>query len=204
MTTMEGVLGYWAYQDPRATVERLSRLTTVRKKYLSDDFYRSLAMFHLIAGDTTQARAILRSHWKKLSPAQRAAVRVFDAAVTGDCALAEALFASASAAPEFKRSAEDALSYALAHCQLAAGAYDAAAASLRRIVDREVYYYESAALIPVAWFYLGEAYERGGDVARAVSAYERVLAIWKDGDANLYCRREARARLDRLTAARSM
>ena len=200
----EGVLGYWAHQDARRTIAQLNELAPVRKKYLSEDYYRSLAMFHLIAGDTAQARSLLRAHSKGVTGGKREAMKVFEAAAGGDCARAEELFEKLSASKDFPASSEDAMNYVLARCQLGSGAYDDAIVSLRNIVDREIYYADSAAMIPVAWFFLGEAYERKGDVAGATAAYERVLELWKTGDADLFCRREARVRLDRLAGTRSM
>ncbi len=200
----EGALGYWAHQDVRRTIAELDQLASVRKKFLSNDYYRSLAMFHLIAGDTAQARVLLRAHSKDVKGIKRETIKVFEAAAGGDCAHAEELFDALMTSEDFPASSEDALHYVLARCQLANGTYDAAIASLRKIVDREIYYADSAAMIPVAWFFLGEAYERKGDVAGATAAYERVLELWKTGDADLYCRREARVRLDRLAGTRSM
>jgi len=96
------------------------------------------------------------------------------------------------------------LNYVIARCQVASGDYDGAITSLRKIVERELYFADAAPMIPVAWFYLGEAYERKGDVARAASAYEQVLELWKNGDSDLPLRKEARIRVDRLAGARSM
>jgi tetratricopeptide (TPR) repeat protein len=200
----ERVIGYWGHQDAKKTIAELNDLSSVRKKYLSDDYYRSLSMFSLIVGDTARARNLLQGHTKHMTATQRQTFHVFEVAATGDCARAAELFAAAVKSKEFPVSAQDPLNYMLARCQLANGAYDDAIASLRRIVDREFYFAESAPMIPVAWFFLGEAYERDGDVARATAAYERVLELWKGGDADLYCRREARLRLDRLAGTRSM
>ncbi|MCI0452570.1 MAG: protein kinase [Candidatus Latescibacteria bacterium] len=200
----ESVLGYWAHQDARRTIADLNRLSSVRKKFLSDDYYRSLAFFHMIVGDSARSRELLASHSKYLSAPERLAMRIFEVAASGDCASADEMLRAALDAKEFLGSSEDGLHYIIGRCRLEAGAYDAAIASLRSIVDREVYFADSAAMIPVAWFYLGESYERKGDVARAASAYERVLELWKNGDSDLYCRKEARIRLDRLAGMRSM
>jgi tetratricopeptide (TPR) repeat protein len=204
LTVAEAVLGYWAHQDARKTLGELQALQTARKKFLSEDYWRSVATFHLILGDTAQAGTLLRAHSKDLTPGRRAALGIFQAAAAGECARAAALLQSTRASKLLLNSAEDPVSFVLARCQLEAGAYDAAIASLRTIVDREIYFADSAAIIPVAWFFLGEAYERKGDVARAVSSYERLLELWKNGDADLYCRKEARLRLDRLAGIRSM
>ncbi len=200
----ESALGYWAHQDPRRTLAELNALASVRKKFLTDEYWRSLATFHLIVGDTARARELFRAHSKNVTAGEYQALRVFDAAMSGDCDRAADLLKSAAASKDFPRSAEDHLHYSLGRCYLASGAYDAGVVSFRTIVEREVYFPDAAAMIPVAWFYLGEAYEKKGDVGRAASAYERVLELWKDGDADLYCRREARLRLDRLSGMRSM
>ena len=47
---------------------------------------------------------------------------------------------------------------------------------------------------------LGELYERLGRPDQARKSYERLLATWKDGDADLVALIEARARLARLPA----
>ncbi len=197
-------LGYWAHQDARRTIHELKALSSVRKKYLTDEYWQALAGFHMVAGDSAEARALFRAHSKKMTVSDRQLMKIFDAAMSGDCARAEAWFETASASQELPPSAADGVYYVLARCQMASGSYDDAITSLRRIVDREIYFVDAAAIIPVAWFYLGEAYERKGDFVRATSAYERVLELWRDGDADLYCRKEARIRLDRLAGARSM
>ncbi|HEU4928962.1 MAG TPA: tetratricopeptide repeat protein, partial [Candidatus Krumholzibacteria bacterium] len=171
---------------------------------LSDNYWQTLAMFHLVVGDTARARTLLAGHTEDTSEQEREAIRIFQTAAAGDCASADAMTKAATAAKKIELSAEDHIYYVLGRCQLESGAYEAAIASLRRIVERPLYYGDSAPMIPVAWFYLGEAYERKGDVSRASDAYQRVLEIWKDGDADLFCRREARIRLDRLAGSRSM
>jgi eukaryotic-like serine/threonine-protein kinase len=198
------VLGYWAHQDAKRTAAELQALQSVRKKYLSEDYWRSLAMFEMLAGDTADARSLLRAHSKDLTPAERQVFAIVDAALSGDCSGATALFETVSKSKGFPPSSRDRLNFVIARCQAASGDYDGAIASLKKIVDRELYYAETAPMIPVAWFYLGEAYEGKGDVTRAVSAYERLLELWKNGDADLLLRKEARIRVDRLAGARSM
>ncbi len=200
----ERALGYWAHQDARRAIVELKQLETVRAKLLTDEYWRTVAMFNMIAGDTAVAGTLLRAHSKNLTAEQRTAFPVFEAAVAGDCERAEALMKAANAGKSVPGSSEDDLLYVIARCQLAHGSYDGAIASLRRIVEREVTFVDSAPMLPVAWFYLGEAYEKKGDVTKAVSAYQRVLDIWKNGDSDLYCRTEARIRLDRLAGSRSM
>lgn len=200
----QAALGYWAHQDAKHTVADLQALTSVRKKYLPKDYWRSLAMFEMLAGDTAQARARLRAHSQEMTAARRQAVAVFNAALAGGCGRAASLLESASKSKEFPASSIDQLNFVIARCEIAAGEYDAAVVTLKKIVERELYLADTAPLIPVSWFYLGEAYERTGDVARAASAYEHVLELWKDGDANLPLRKEARIRVDRLAGARSM
>jgi tetratricopeptide (TPR) repeat protein len=204
LAVAERALAYWAHQDARRTIADLETLQTVRAKLLTDEYWLTLSAFHMIAGDTAEAGAMQRAHSKNLTDEQRASMGVFKAAMSGDCEGAEALMRSASAGKGVPGSSEDHRLYVVARCQLSGGAYDGAIASLRRIVDRPVTFADSGPMIPVAWFYLGEAYERKGDVAKAASAYERVLEIWKNGDDDLYCRREARVRLDRLAGTRSM
>jgi tetratricopeptide (TPR) repeat protein len=204
LAVAEASLQYWAHQDARKAIADLEALSSVRRKLLSDDYYQTLAAFFILAGDTAQAHALLRDHSKNVSAAEREALRVWEAAVTGDCARAEEIFHAALASKNLPASAEDQVRYALGRCQLSAGDYDAAIASFRAVVERKVYFVDAASMIPVAWFYLGEAYERKGDVARAAQAYETLLALWKDGDDDLYCRKEARIRLDRLAGTRSM
>jgi tetratricopeptide (TPR) repeat protein len=198
------VLGYWAHLDAKRTAAELQGLRSTRKKYLSEDYWRSLAMFEMLAGDTADARALLRAHSKDLTPAKRQALAIFDVALAGDCGGATALFETASKSKDFPTSSYDHLNFVIARCQVASGDYDAAIASLKKVVDRKLYYPEAAPMIPVAWFYLGEAYEGKGDVTRAIAAYEQLLELWKNGDADLPLRKEARIRVDRLAGARSM
>ena len=200
----EAVLGYWAHQDAKRTAAELRTLTAVRKKYLSEEYWRALATFAMLAGDSAEARSIFRAHSKDITAKQRQTMAIFDAALAGDCSRAAALLESALKSKDFPTSSVDNLDFVIARCQAAAGDYDAAIASFKRIVDRELYYPEAAPMIPVAWFYLGEAYEAKGDVTRAASAYERVLELWKNGDADLPLRKEARIRVDRLAGSRSM
>jgi tetratricopeptide (TPR) repeat protein len=158
----------------------------------------------MVAGDTAQAHAIRREHDKKLKEGDRASFRVLDAAMAGDCGRARSMMDAALAAKKIPQSAASPMNYMLAQCHLHDGSYEEAVAALRGIVEREVYYGDSAALIPVAWFFLGDAYERMGDTERATAAYRKLLELWKDGDADLTCRQEARRRLDRLAGIRSM
>jgi tetratricopeptide (TPR) repeat protein len=204
LSMAQATLGYWAHQDPRRTIAELNKLAVVNKKYLGSDYWRSLAIFNMLIGDTAQAGALLRAHDKDMTPERRAAMAVFAASMQGDCDRAAVLFDQGRAARSFPKSAEDPLLYTMARCRAQAGDYDGAIAALRTIVEREIYFGDAAAMIPVAWFYLGEAYERKGDIARATAAYQRVLELWKDGDADLFCRREARVRVDRLAGLRNM
>lgn len=204
LSIAQASLGYWSHQDAKRTVAELSALSSVRKKLLSEDYWRALAMFELIAGDTAQAHTILRKHSKDLSAGRRQTMAAFEAAVAGDCDRATSIFEAASASGDLPRSAADPLNFVIAKCRMKAGDYDAAITCLKKIVDREVYYAEAAPMIPVAWYSLGEAYEKKGDVAAAASAYEQFLQLWKDGDANLPLRKDARIRLDRLAGTRSM
>lgn len=204
LVVAERALAYWAHQDARRTIADLEELQSLRAKLLTDDYWRTLAMFHMIEGDSAEAGAMLRAHSKNLPEEQRVSIRIFQLAMAGDCAGAEALMRSAALGKGVPGSSEDDRLYVIARCQLANGAYDDAIASFRRILDRKVTFADSGPMIPVAWFYLGEAYERKGDVARATSAYERVLELWRNGDEDLYCRRESRIRLDRLAGTRSM
>jgi tetratricopeptide (TPR) repeat protein len=200
----QAALGYWAHQDAKRTVAELRPLASVRKKYLSEEYWRSLATFVMLAGDSAEARSLLRAHSQDMTPARKQTMAIFDAALAGDCSGAAALFETAAKSKDFPTSSFDQLNYVIARCQVVSGDYDGAITSLRKIVERELYFADAAPMIPVAWFYLGEAYERKGDVARAVSAYEQVLALWKNGDADLPLRKEARIRVDRLAGARSM
>jgi tetratricopeptide (TPR) repeat protein len=198
------VLGYWAHQDAQRTLAELQQLTSVREKYLSEDYWHSLATFEMLSGDSAEARAILRAHSKNATPATRQSLAVFDAAISGDCSGAAALFNAASKSKDFPTSSYDHLNFVIARCQVASGEFDAAIASLKKIVERELYFADAAPMMPVAWFYLGEAYEGKGDATRAAAAYEQLLELWKDGDKDLPLRKEARIRVDRLAGSRSM
>jgi tetratricopeptide (TPR) repeat protein/predicted Ser/Thr protein kinase/TolB-like protein len=197
-------LTYWAHQDAHKTAAELAALSSVRKKFLNKDYWLSLATFQMLAGDTAQANLTRREHDKEFDAEDHVGIEIFVAAMTKDCNRAQALLDDALASKKIPRSQEDVMRYVLGQCYLQTGAHDDAIAAFRSIVDRDLYYGDSAAIIPVAWFYLADAYERKGDVTKSTSAYRQVLELWKDGDAELYCRQEARRRLDRLAGLRSM
>ncbi|HMD33875.1 MAG TPA: tetratricopeptide repeat protein, partial [Vicinamibacterales bacterium] len=84
----------------------------------------------------------------------------------------------------------------------------AAFSAAGRLTDAVARYEELIALHPVGaetqedWLIahvrLGELYERTGRPDAARQRYEGLLALWKDGDADLVARKEAVARLARL------
>jgi tetratricopeptide (TPR) repeat protein len=199
-----GALEYWAYRDIDRTLATLTALPASYDRHRSHDYWRSLAIFKALAGDTATARELLQAHSRDLSPVRREAMDALVAALEGDCARAGTMFEAVSRRDDFPKSAADMLNFSIGRCLLEEKRYAEAIVSLRKVVEREILYGDSAAMVPVAWFALGQAYEGRGDVARAVACYRSLLEIWKDGDDDLPCRREARVRLDQLAQARSM
>jgi hypothetical protein len=63
---------------------------------------------------------------------------------------------------------------------------------------------DMATIYAMTWLKLGKAYEGKGEVASALTSYQRVLDMLRKGDSNLASLREARERLDRLAAAGAM
>ena len=90
------------------------------------------------------------------------------------------------------------MGYALARLHLEAGRPAAAIAALKRVQSTypgvRVIYWDPELWFPRSYALLGAAYERAGDRASALQAYQRFLSLWKDADPDLPELRDAAAR----------
>jgi tetratricopeptide (TPR) repeat protein len=90
----------------------------------------------------------------------------------------------------------------LAQCHFAAGKFDEALKWLQKIPavydnnlgNRAVFY-------PKSFYLLGRIYEQKGDKQAAITNYEKLLELWKDGDKDLPELIDAKARLAKLRGA---
>jgi tetratricopeptide (TPR) repeat protein/predicted Ser/Thr protein kinase len=90
--------------------------------------------------------------------------------------------------------------YGLASALQGAGRLDDAAREYERLLARQPLGLEAQEDWLAAHVRLGEVYERLNRPADARTQYERLLALWKDGDPDLKLRAQATAGLGRLTA----
>jgi tetratricopeptide (TPR) repeat protein len=127
--------------------------------------------------------------------------------VTGAILLADGQ--SRAAVGAFERAAEVTdyffVQYMLARAYLAAGDYDRAAVKFEEEIPM---YAPEWRLWLSNWriemrYYLGLAYEKAGRLTDAATQYRTFLEIWSDADSGNVLIDDARARLDRLTAASS-
>jgi tetratricopeptide (TPR) repeat protein len=197
-------LEYWAYQDPRQSLATLETIAGASDKRLGGDYYRAKAVFTLLNGDMAGARAIMTAHGDMLKPAQLEMFDLFESAQRGDCVRAAAIARDLPAKKGYMSGSKASIEYVLASCELEAGDYTSAIARLRKSFDAPNVNAEAAAVYGMAWLKMGTAYEKKGEAAEAMNCYRRVLRMLKDGDTDLACVREARERLDRLTAAGTM
>jgi tetratricopeptide (TPR) repeat protein len=158
-------------------------------------------VFNLIAGDTARASALRAAHSGSLKPEWRRVVDAVRAVVAGNCVPASRLASRGADELGPGRATAEFLHYLAATCQLDGGNPAAAISELRAIVDAPLLNPDAAPIYPCAYFQLGRAYEAAGDAKRARSAYQTLLAMWKDGDEDLPFRLQARARLRALESA---
>jgi tetratricopeptide (TPR) repeat protein len=197
-------LQYWAYQDPRRSLQTLDEFAAAGEKHKGIDYVRAVAAFSLLSGDTARAHAVIQKSGKKLPPARIQVLALIEATERGDCVRAAALARDLPSQKGYVSAAEPSIEYSLAVCELENGDYNGAIARLKKLVDGERLTPEAAPLYAMAWLKLGSAYEKKGDASEAMTCYRRLLAMLKDGDADLASVREARERLDRLASAGAM
>ena len=196
-------LEYWAYQDPRRSLATLDAFTAA-EKHKGTEYYRSVAVFSILAGDTARAHAVVRDHLDKLAPARVSVLDLIEASERGDCVRAAAIARDLPAQKGYIAASRHQVEYFVATCELKNGEYQAAIGRLRKIVDDRIVRPEAAHIYAMSWLRLGTAYEKKGDVSEAMTCYRRVLDMLRAGDPDLASLREARANLDRLTAAGAM
>jgi tetratricopeptide (TPR) repeat protein len=197
-------LQYWAYQDPKRSLETLNTLAGASAKRLGPEYQRAVAAYSILSGDTARANAIIRDSKDKLTPAHIALLKMFEAAYQGDCTRAQAMARDLPAQKGYNSNAKPSVEYILASCALESGDYTGAITRLRKLVDTPTLDSDMATIYAMTWLKLGKAYEGKGEVASALTSYQRVLDMLRKGDSNLASLREARERLDRLAAAGAM
>ncbi|HEX5131837.1 MAG TPA: protein kinase [Candidatus Krumholzibacteria bacterium] len=197
-------LEYWAYQDPRRSLAVLDGLRGISPRQQTPDYLRSIAVFSILSGDTAHANDIIRTHRARLTPLRVDMLEMLEAARRGDCAAADAMARRLPGEKGFVGAYEASMDYSLGLCLLQGGDYAGAVARFRKITDTPTVAVEVATMYAMTWLRLGVAYEKSGQTAAAMDCYRRVLTLLKDGDEDLASRREARERLDRLTASGTM
>ncbi len=197
-------LEYWAYQDPRRSLALLDAFDVAGADHKGKDYRRSLALFAMLSGDESRARAIMQEHKEKMTPAHVRSFDVFEAVHAGDCTRAAAILRELPSLKGYMSGSMPTLQYCVAVCELNSGDAASAIARLRKIVDEPLVSADTATIYGMAWLRLGNAYEKKGNVTDALSCYRKVLAMLKDGDPDLVSVREARENVDRLTAAGTM
>ncbi len=187
-----------------AAVERL-----MAQLSLGPEWLRILAAIQARRGDVGQARRVVGLMTKTSGAATAdsttnrniAQDEAYVAQGRGELALAEGRAADAVGILEGARvgaSADAQIIDALAAAQAAAGNLDAAATGYQEVIASRALGFEAQEYWLQAHLRLGEVYERLGRPADAREQYARLIALWKDGDADLLALREARARLSKV------
>jgi serine/threonine protein kinase/tetratricopeptide (TPR) repeat protein len=186
-------------------VERLvSRLT------LGPEWLQSLATVEARRGRMREARRLTEQMAERASDATADSATNrsldFDQAhvkqAMGDVAVAEGRFDEAIQlleAANLAQSEPDRLE-SLAAAYAAAGNLDRAAARYAELIARQPFGYESQEDWMRAHVTLGQIYERLNRPDEARKLYEHLLALWKNGDADLVALTRARARLSALAS----
>jgi tetratricopeptide (TPR) repeat protein len=176
--------------------EWLYRLAKIRARHgRVQDARRLLGVMSKTASDMTSGSSVTRDMSRD---------RAYLDVVRGEIDLAEGrrdeatkLFESAYLLEERSEAVES-----LATALVAAGRLDAATARYEGLIAQRPLGSEPQEHWLRAHVRLGELYERVGRADAARQMYQRLLAIWKDGDQTLVARKEAETRLAALSAAR--
>ncbi len=204
--TRAGLL-YWAHGDPMRSLDELKSVPATwvsSPRHKNADYWRGVATFYILAGDTAQANRILEAHGKDFPPDKLTFVRIIERAESRDCAGAVELARTLPASTGGFDALGDIASYCIGSCQLQSGDYEGAIRSFRSVTERPLLNPEVAPAYAMVWLRLGIAYEEKGATSDAAACYRHVLEMLKDGDPDLASRRDARTRLDRLTATGTM
>ena len=174
---------------------------------LGPEWLRILATIRARRGDVGQARRVVDLMTKTSgavtadSTTNRniALDEAYVAQARGELALAEGKAADAVGILEGARVGAPDLQIvdALAAAQAAAGNLTAAATGYQEVIAGRGLGFEAQEYWLQAHLRLGEVYERLGRPADAREQYARLLALWKEGDADLPALREVKARLSK-------
>jgi tetratricopeptide (TPR) repeat protein/TolB-like protein len=194
------ILGYWGDQDAVRARDAIEAIATGEDDKIRADLAQVRIVFNLLAGDSTRAGEIFRAHGADLTPDARAIVHATRAMIAGDCAAGSRL---AAHRPGFgtSRGAREMLRYNSARCYIENGRAQLAIPELLAIVDAPLLNPDAAPCYPAAYYQLARAYEATGDVRRAIEAYETLLRLWKNADADLPFRVQAQERVRLLRRA---
>lgn len=196
----KAALGFWGDQNGPRALAALERITPTSEMHQRGELAQVKVVISLISGDSTRARAIMRTDGARISADGRAVIDAMQAMVNGDC-LAGSRTATQRKSFGPNRGARDVLRYMSARCLIDAGKPEQAIAELQAVVNAPLLNPDAAPCYGPAWFELGRAYEATGDKRRSIEAYETLLKMWKDGDPDLPIRLEAEARLRTLKQA---
>ncbi|MCI0695977.1 protein kinase [candidate division KSB1 bacterium] len=157
--------------------------------------WENLAILYVCRGDYAVAESLAVQ--KEASEQMRQFIRLFVQCGGYQCVEAQALADSlVPSLPEHKRTWA---LYALAKCQFETGQNEAATAALRQIQkpsnNAEGFH---AVFYPKSFYLMAKIYEKQGDVKLAIENYEKLLALWKEADADLPELIETKARLAAL------
>ena len=194
------MLAYWGHQDARRARDGLDTLATHWEKQGGIDLVQARIVFNLVAGDSARAVALLAAHRDELSPDGRAIIGAMRAMLAGQCD-AGAHLAAREAGFGSNRAAREVLRYQSARCNLESGRGDLAVPELLAIVNAPLLNPDAGPCYPAAYYELGRAYEASGERKKALDAYETLLRMWKNGDADLPFRIDAEARVHAMKQA---
>jgi tetratricopeptide (TPR) repeat protein len=180
---------------------------------LGPEWVGMLATLRARAGRVAEARSLLATMSKTSLDATAGSSANRDASrderhllrVRGEIALAEGRPDDAAQQFEAARVLETqdvAVLESLSAALVAAGRLEEAITRAEALIAARPFGGESQESWLRAHVTLGEMYERAGRADAARRSYEQLVALWKDGDADLVVLAQARSRLAKLTASR--
>lgn len=160
-----------------------------QRKIRNQNYWGVLSLIHTYRKNYDAAEAIFKGFvwWHQ-------ALRSIRYSMHGDCLTAQSLADSAIAEGLYLAALYSLLP--LAECQLAAGSYDNALASVIRLRNLKEARWTTQYV--KSYYLAGKIYEKRGDKNLAVQNYEKFLEIWKNADKDLPSSIDAQSRLARL------